>query len=137
MEKKKIEKTVLQKLSAFRTNLFESGGKNQGKLLEEQKCITYFEDDVCEIGQCLYYKSVIHFADVESGNEIKASSISNVGIIQARANALKALCARSPVSQKSESDEPAVDDNVKSPTPARMPSEPSGGVPKNFKGFPK
>ena len=132
---KKIEKTVLQKLSAFRTNLFESGGKNQGKLLEEQKCLTYFEDDVHEISGCLYYKSTIHFADVESGNEIKASSFSNAGIVQARANALKALCARSPVSQKS--DEPVTDDNMKSPTPARMPSEPSGGVPKDFKGFPK
>lgn len=132
---KKIEKTVLQKLSAFRANLLESGGKNQGKLLEEQKCLIYFEDDVCEVSGCLYYKSTLHFADVETGNEIKASSFSNINVVQARGNALKALCGRSPA-QKPASETEA-DDNAKSPTPARTPSEPSGGVPKNFKGFPK
>lgn len=131
---KKIEKNILQKLSAFRTNVNESGGKNLGKLLEEQKCLIYFEDDVCDVSGCLYYKSTLHFADVESGNEIKASSFSNAGVVQARGNALKALCAKSPVTAPSQA---KADDNAKSPTPARMPSEPSGGVPKNFKGFPK
>lgn len=134
---KENHKNVFQKLVAFRANLYEAGGKNQTKLLEEQKAMVFFDDDIAEVAGRVYYRCTITFADIESSDTIKASSFSPVGLMQARGNALKALLGSAIAPKAEQPSDSITNDNEKSPTPARTPSEPSGGVPSGFRGFPK
>lgn len=160
---KKVKKNIYQKLVAFKANLKESGGKNQAKLLEEQECFVYYSDDIVNTGSCdavekkvsgeivktiqplNYCKSTVHFVDIGSGEEITATSIAKENrseggtdacIKVSRANAFKALLGNMEFIKKPV-ETPVPADETQSPTPARTPSEPSGGVPKGFTKFDK
>ncbi len=134
-------KNIFQKLAAFRNNLIEAHGKGQQKLAAEQNVILYYKDDVTEVAGRVYYRCTVSFADIDGNGVIEASSFSPIGIMRARGNALKALvnsAVEDPASNANTGTGDGItNDDAVSPTPARTPSEPSGGVPKGFRGFPK
>ena len=145
---KKVQRNIWQKLDVIKNNLAEAGGNRNAflNLAKEQECLAVFDDDIIG-GFC---KSVIRLIDIDTGNEVSASGIVDVKrenfIVYSRTYALKSLLGcfdnNEKLFSKGKSNAPTQNIPVQnaqaqSPTPARTPSEPSGGVPKGFTGFNK